>query len=80
MDLDSVLDFHNLGQLKLDEYEFPHVVKVLESNLNANSLKSAYAQCVKSINLEKHKDCGITLILTPKFMFLAPLVRQYATV
>jgi hypothetical protein len=43
MDLDSVLEFHNSGQLKVDEYDFPHVVKVLETNLNANSLKSAYS-------------------------------------
>ena len=61
----------------LDEFAFPHAVALHESALKAEPLIATYRKCYMLLNLDRTPDAGITLIVTPKWMFVATLTAPY---
>jgi hypothetical protein len=61
----------------LDEFNFPHAVALHESALKAEPLIATYRKCYMMLNLDRHADVGITIIVTPKWMFVATLTGPY---
>lgn len=67
-----------MGMVLIDEYRFPHCVFPLgNTELNAEGLKYGYNKMANWLGLSKKTHIGVTLIVTPKWMFLAPLERPY---
>lgn len=66
------------GLLLLDEYPFEHAVHMLdEGELTVEGLKYGYKKLSNFLQLNKNTDAGLTLIVAPKWMFLAPLYQPY---
>lgn len=61
----------------LDEFNFPHAVALHESALKAEPLIATYRKCYMTLGLDRHPDAGFTLIVTPKWMFVAALTGPY---
>ena len=80
VDVEEVQGFHNSRVLSLDEFDFPHAVAAFDAEYNEMALRAVFKKCLKKSNLDSYKKSGITIILTTKFLFVAPLVREYATV
>lgn len=65
------------GVFSLDEYKFPHAVIIHETGLKPETLLQEYRKLFTFLKLDAQPDVGLTLIVTPKWMFIAPLVRPY---
>jgi hypothetical protein len=65
------------GVFNLDEYKFPHAVIIHESGLKPETLLQEYRKLFTYLKLDQQPDVGLTLIVTPKWMFIAPLVGPY---
>lgn len=61
----------------LSEFNFPHAIALHDSALKAEPLISTYRKIYTLLNLEHHVDVGITIIVTPKWMFVATLTGPY---
>lgn len=62
------------GLLLIDEYLFPHAVFLLsKTDMNAEGLQYGYKKLVQFLGLGKTQHVGITLIVTPNWMFLSTL-------
>jgi hypothetical protein len=61
----------------LDEFSFPHAVALHESALKAEPLIATYRKCYMMLNLDRSPDAGVTIIVTPKWMFVATLTGPY---
>jgi len=63
--------------LTIEEYNFPHAIALHDSALKSESLLAEYRKCYQYLKLDKHPDVGITIIVTPKWLFVAPLTSPY---
>ena len=62
----------------IDEFRYPHCVFPLgNTELNPEGLKYGYNKMANWLQLSKKVNVGVTLIVTPKWMFLAPIERAY---
>ena len=64
--------------MTLDEYVFPHAVCLLEGHLKSEMLALTYSKCYTHLDLDNHPEVGITIVVTPKWMFVATLTGPYA--
>ena len=53
------------------------MIAMHESALKVENLISTYRKCYTNLNLDRHPDVGITVLLTPKWMFVATLTAPY---
>lgn len=68
-------NFKKDGIMQIEEYEFPHCIIDLSGEQNGDQLNEGYNRCRDF--LQVHKDQGFTLLVAPKWMFLAPLGQPY---
>jgi hypothetical protein len=61
----------------LDEFNFPHAVAIHESSLKAEPLIVTYKKCYMMCGLDRNPNAGVTIIVTPKWMFVSPLMGPY---
>lgn len=62
----------------IDEYRFPHSVFQLgKEEMNGEGLKYGYMKMAQFLELSKKQNCGLTLILTPQWMYLSLIERPY---
>lgn len=62
------------GLILLDEYPFEHAIHLLdEGELSVEGLKYGYKKMVNFLGLNKNTNAGLTLIVAPQWMFLAPM-------
>ena len=61
----------------LDEYKFPHAIIIHEGGLKPETLIQEYRKLFTFLKLDQQPEVGLTLIVTPKWMFVAPLVAAY---
>ena len=64
---------------KLAEYDFPHLVCMLDGNPKDSRIGSDYMKVCDELQLEKARDIGLTIILHQNWMFVAPLTDPYIT-
>lgn len=76
---EHIYKYSSKNIFRLVEYDFPHCVCILDSNPSDNSLFADFMKISEELNLEKHENCGITIILHSKWMFAAPLTTPYTT-
>lgn len=68
----------------LEELDFDHIFCRLSSETVAEDLPRLYVKCIQYLNvLHKdysmaHADCGLTLLITTEWMFLAPIYKPIA--
>lgn len=71
-------DAQEAGLLLVDEFPFDHAVyQVNLGDLNADTLKYGYKKIYNFLQLARTPDAGLTLILTPQWMFVAPIYEPY---
>lgn len=62
----------------LDEYPFEHAVHTLDDGeLSVEGLKYGYKKLASFLGLNENPDAGLTLIVAPQWMFLAPMYQPY---
>ena len=63
---------NELGLILIDEYEFPHAIfQVSESDLNVEGLQYGYKKCLTFLGLQNKQQMGLTVVITPNWMFMA---------
>lgn len=65
------------GVFHVDEYHFPHACIIHETSLKPEALIQEYRKLFTYLKLDAQPEVGLTLIVTPKWMFIAPLVAPY---
>lgn len=66
------------GLVVLPEFQFKHVLyKLTEQNLSSEGLIYSYTKCAVFLNLKEDDQSGVTVLLTPKWMFVATLTNPY---
>ncbi len=66
------------GLIVLPEFQFKHVLyKLTEQNLSSDGLVYSYTKCAVFLGLKDNELSGVTMLLTPKWMFVATLVNPY---
>lgn len=71
-----------IGLILVDEYAFPHAIYKFqqESEISPEGLKIAYSKIsgfLKLGDLQATHGCGVTLIVTPVWMFVAVINKPY---
>lgn len=62
------------GLVLLDEYPFPHAVHMLDDGeLTVEGLKYGFKKIITFLGLHDNLEAGLTLIVAPQWMFLAPM-------
>ena len=62
----------------IDEFPFEHAISPIENGeFTVEGLRYVYGKLYSFMNLSDNADIGITLILTPNWMFLAPIYQPY---
>eukprot|EP00831_Metopus_contortus_P055403 TRINITY_DN4685_c0_g2_i2.p1 TRINITY_DN4685_c0_g2~~TRINITY_DN4685_c0_g2_i2.p1 ORF type:complete len:379 (+),score=85.38 TRINITY_DN4685_c0_g2_i2:148-1284(+) len=65
---------------RIVEYDFPHACSLIAPGISPEELADTYSKLVASIEPDHAKATfGIYLLLTEKWMFIAPLTRSYET-
>ena len=60
------------------EFDFPHgIFKIAYTELNVEGLLYAYNKLANFLNLRNNGDIGLTIIVTPSWMFVAQLTQPY---
>ena len=66
------------GLFMLPEYQFDHCVyQITESNLTEEGLVYGYNKCMGFLRLKQRPEIGISVIVAPKWMFVAVLSGPY---
>ena len=65
------------GVFTLEELKYPHGVIIHEGGLKPETLIQEYRKLFTFLKLDARPEVGLTLIVTPKWMFVAPLVQAY---
>jgi len=68
-------DFRRNGILQLEEYQFPHCVLGFQGEQSGEQLNESFNRA--RLFLEPHRDQGFSLLVAPKWLFLAPLGGPY---
>lgn len=62
----------------IDEFKFPHaVIQLTPNDMNAQGLQYCYKKLSQFLNLMTTPEVGITLIVTPNWMYLSTIHRPY---
>jgi hypothetical protein len=62
----------------LPQFKFDHAIYMLtESSLSSEGLVYAYQKIVTFMQLRQKQNLGLTIIVTPKWMFVAALTEPY---
>jgi hypothetical protein len=70
------LDIHDY--ITLDDYDFPHLIKHFYNDaFDVLNVQSYINHMLKSLNIENNNESGFVLLMTNKFIFLAPLYKPY---
>lgn len=71
----------NTGVFTIDEYNnFPHAVSVFEGQVTEATLASTYLKLQAFLKLDQDPDLGVTLLISPKWMFLATIAQPYTKI
>ena len=70
-------EYHKNSCFALEEFEFPHVVHALGDAVDEKALAEGYKKCFDFLQLENHLDCGLTILLSKKWIFVTLLIRPY---
>lgn len=66
------------GLLMIPDYQFDHAVYMLtESKLSEEGLTFGYNKCKGFLRLKQRPDVGLTVIVSPKWMFVGVLTQPY---
>ena len=68
-------NFKKLGIIHLQEYQFQHCVVCLEDSEKGEVLNDSFNRACEFLNL--HRDQGLSLLVSPKWLFLASLGQPY---
>lgn len=64
----------------IPEYQFDHCIyQLTESVLTEEGLIYAYNKCMNFLRLKSRPDTGLTVLLSPKWIFVSLLTQPYAT-
>jgi len=68
------------GLVMIPEYKFEHAVYMItESKLSEEGLTFGYNKCAGFLRLKQRPDVGVTVIVSPKWMFVGVLTNAYTT-
>ncbi len=68
------------GLLMVHEYQFEHAIYIInEKNMSEEGLSFGYNKCMGFLNLKSRPEVGLTVICSPKWMFVALLTDSYTT-
>ena len=68
------------GLLMIPEYQFDHAIYMItEKNLSEEGLSFGYNKCLGFLQLRSRQEVGITVIVSPKWMFVGLLTNPYTT-
>jgi len=74
------IEARSQGLLMLPEYQFDHCVyQMTESILTEEGLVYAYTKAMNFLRLNERPDVGVTVIISPKWIFMAVLTQPYIT-
>lgn len=66
------------GLVMLPEYQFDHCVyQMSESSLQEEGLTYGYNKCMNFLRLKQRPDVGLTVLISPKWMFVGVLTAPY---
>ncbi len=72
------LDAAEEGLILIDEFEFPHAIyQVGPTEMNAEGLVYGYKKLFNFLKLKEKQHLGITLIVSPQWMFLGQIQQPY---
>jgi hypothetical protein len=58
----------------ISEYQFPHgIFKIASTDINVTGLKHAFEKLSSFLGLKNKPDLGLTIIVSPQWMFVATL-------
>lgn len=66
----------DIGLMLIDEYPFEHAVFLFES-LNIESVMHGYRKAYGFLKLNEKYDAGLTIVLTPNWMFVTRVYSPY---
>jgi hypothetical protein len=73
-----VLAAKSQGLIVLPEFDFKHVIyNLTEQNLSSEGLVYSYTKCVVFLGLKDEEMAGVTVLLTPKWMFVTQISKPY---
>jgi hypothetical protein len=83
--LDSILDNPSFNEcldsrefLKIDSYDFPHLVQAYTVNsFNLSNVQANIANMLRLLNINNMSECGLVILLTAEYLFMAPLTKSY---
>jgi hypothetical protein len=66
------------GMILIDEFTFPHCVFKLASNeQNTDGFKYGFQKMAQFLRVDKNKNLGMTVVITPSWMFMALIEKPY---
>ena len=66
------------GLILLDEFKFPHAIfQLAPTEMNADGLNFGYKKLENFLNMREKQHLGLTLIVTPQWMFMSTLQQPY---
>jgi hypothetical protein len=70
------LDIHDY--ITLDDYDFPHLIKHFYNDaFDVLNIQCYINYMIKNLNIDNNNESGFVLLMTNKFLFMAPLVKPY---
>lgn len=71
-------DATSQGLFLVPEFQWEHCIMQLTENvLSEDGLVYAYSKCAGFLRLKQRPDVGITVLLSPKWMFVTPMTQPY---
>ena len=68
------------GLLMIPDYQFDHAVYMItESKISEEGLTFGYNKCKGFLRLKQRPDVGLTVLVSPKWMFVGVLSNSYTT-
>jgi len=69
-----------VGLIMIPEYKFDHCVYMItEKNASEEGLTFAYNKCLGFLKLKDRQEVGVTVMVSPKWMFVGLLTNSYTT-
>ena len=68
------------GLFMIPEYDFEHCISSLTSGdwQNENGIQCQFAKCADFLRFKSRPDVGMTVMISPKWIFVCPLTQPYA--
>ena len=70
-----------LGLFMIPEYEFEHCISSLTTSdwSSENGIQCVFAKCADFMRFKSRPDVGMTVLISPKWIFVGLLTQPYAT-